>query len=608
MNNFINYATVFEKAAAQIDTLVMALFPNARKQSGSWRVGGPEGERGTSFSISTVGSKAGCYVDHSDPSIKGNAIGLVALAKHLSYEDAGRWLADFLGVRPEERMFTPKQRQAPVIDRGQMVGLNKRSVDYAWSRGINQRTLKDFKCASTATHIVLPHFDGDGNTVMLKFWSCDDRKDIYTNAHPVPVLFGKHLVDPLRSGGDLIITEGQWDAMSWQQLGYPAVSIPSGVSNEEWIAEDWNFLNLFSTIYLDFDDDAPGREAEVRVKGRLGYERCRSISHRYKDANDALKAGDVDVLHTAFEAARDAPIERIVKSADIMNAVRDRLNRTHLQTGIPFFLSSLSIEFRPHEMTLWYGTTSHGKSTLLSQQIAFAASRGEMCMVASFEQATPMTLTAMMVQYTGDADIGQRDHFEAAYQELNSRVLFFDSMSRTSPDELIATMTMAHRQLGVRTFVIDNIMTLDVDRQDNTGQASVADKIRIFVAKYPVHVHEVGHPRKPMDGNNRPPSIQDIRGASEWGDMAGNVICVWRDIVKAEKLSSLYDDRATPEAIAEFDNSLPDGKVLVRKQRENGEMPIASYRFDRKLKRAWRNVEDLQPYWWPATEDDNEPF
>lgn len=616
---FYNFQTVLDRVAPSIDTLVQELFPGARRNGASFRTGSETGDKGRSFSISTRSNNAGSFLDYADPSVKGNAIALVGLARNLSYQEAGKWLAQFLNVPPEERLEMPKKRPTPKIDTekktiqitsdqpgkpGWVVEwgpLEKKSIDYAASRGITEETLKLFRVASANGSIALPHFDEAGKLVMLKLWSCDGQKKILSNLDPVPVLFGKHLIDPMKTGGILIITEGHWDAMSWVQCGFPAVSIPNGCQNEEWISEDYTFLNQFSQIYLDFDDDQAGREAETKAKQRLGYERCKAIRYRYKDANDALKAGDSNLLALAFKEAEEAPIERIVKAADIKSKVRDRLNKHHIQKGIPFFLPKMPFEFRVHEVTLWFGSTSHGKSTILSNQIAFMASLGEMAMVASFEQTTPMTMAGMLVQYTSNSDIGQLSDFDAAYDELASRVLFYDSITRTNAAELIATMTLAHKQLGITQFVIDNVMTLEMDRQDNTAQAEVADLIRVFAAQYPVHVHVVAHPRKPKDDVSKPPGIQEIRGASEWGDMANNVITVYRDVSKAEKISSMRDEPGTfsEEDIQNFYESCPDGKILVRKQRETGHLPVITYFFDTDTKRAWKDKEDMIPYWFP---------
>ena len=486
----------------------------------------------------------------------------------------------------------------------QIFALNSKSIAYAATRKIDQETLKRARCMSTAENIVFTHFDEDDKPVLFKMWSCDGKKSIFTNNDPIPVLFCKHLVDPLKTNSSIIICEGQWDALSWISLGYPAVSIPSGVSNEEWIGEDWSFLNCFENIYLDFDSDVPGQEAEMKIKNRIGNEKCRSVHYRYKDANEALMNGHPEVLVEAFESAKNAPIDKIINPAKIRELVRERLKSEYISNGVPFFIPNLKFEFRPHEITVWYGITSHGKSTVLQQQVAFMASLGIKSMVSSFEQATTMTMSGMMVQYTSQKNIGDCADFDDAYQALTENVMFFDSMQRAKPSEVVSTMCQAHKQLGVEHFIIDNAMTLEVDRQDNTKQAEVADGFRVFVAQNDVHLHLVMHPRKGgHDAANKPPGIADIMGASEWSAMAHNVVCIWRDVAKTQRIEEMRDEGAPPHMIQEFAASCPDGKILVRKQRETGELPISSYLFDKEVKRAYKSQEDLMPYWLPKPQD-----
>lgn len=613
-SDYYDFQKVLDAVQFRIDELVHHLLPGAKRQGGSYRCGDASGERGSSFSISTKANNAGCFIDHSDPSVSGNAIGLWAITRNLSYQEAGEALAKFLGVSPEVRLHLPKKRPKPRIhkdDTGRTrtfeIGgrtetlhpLNHRSVAYALGRGITEATLKRAQCTSTDSDIIFPHFDEEGEVCMLKTWSCDGQKRIFSNTDPVPTLFGKPMVDPIKSGSTLIITEGHWDALTWQQLGYPAVSIPNGVSNDEWIGEDWNFLNCFSTIYLDFDSDAKGQEAELKAKVRLGMERCRSIHYRFKDANAALQAGEADVLEEAYRHARDAPIERIIQPESIREKVRQRLSGHSIETGVPFFLPSVNFHFRPHENTVWYGLTSHGKSSILSNQICYSASLGEKSFVASFEQDSPMTVAGMLAQYTADGLIGDSSDYNAAYNHLMERVLFFDSMARANPKEIISTIILAHKQLGVSQAVVDNVMTLEVDRQDNTAQAEVADSFRVLTAQLPIHLHLVMHPRKPPSSEaSKPPSIADIMGASEWSAMAHNIICVWRDVAKAQKLSEMRDEQMDPMDIMTFDQSTPDGKVFWRKQRKTGELPMVSYFYDGGTKRAYKQLEQAGPYFF----------
>src|SRR6188474_3526833 len=110
MNHYVDFQEVLEKVPGHIEALITALAPSARKGAGCYRCGDESGERGRSFSISTRHHNAGCYTDFSDPTIKGNAINLVAIFKNMSYQEAGVWLANFVGVQPKEQIHMPKVR------------------------------------------------------------------------------------------------------------------------------------------------------------------------------------------------------------------------------------------------------------------------------------------------------------------------------------------------------------------------------------------------------------------------------------------------------------------------------------------------------------------
>jgi hypothetical protein len=87
-------------------------------------------------------------------------------------------------------------------------------------------------------------------------------------------------------------------------------------------------------------------------------------------------------------------------------------------------------------------------------------------------------------------------------------------------------------------------------------------------------------------------------GASEWSAMAHNIICVWRDVAKAQKLSEMRDEQMDPMDILAFDQSTPDGKVFWRKQRKTGELPMVSFFYESGTKRAYKQLEQAGPYFF----------
>jgi twinkle protein len=298
-----------------------------------------------------------------------------------------------------------------------------------------------------------------------------------------------------------------------------------------------------------------------------------------------LRAGRGNEIKKIIETTTREPMAEIVESNSILEATRSHMKGDHLSDGDPFFLPDYALTFRKHETTLWFGFTGHGKSTAVANQIACLAARGKQACVASFEQPPEMTFAQILTQFTAYPNLPYTEEFVPAFQHLSKHIFMYKSMEKVDPKHLVSTFIHAHKRYGIDTFVIDNVMTMQIDRGDNTAQAEAADLLRVFVAKYPVHLHIVAHPRKPQEGANKPPTISDIRGASEWADMVYNVVTVWRDTNKAERLSEMESSDFSKDEKQSFFNSTPCGKLIVRKQRATGQWPMTSFWFDEVTKR-----------------------
>jgi hypothetical protein len=81
--------------------------------------------------------------------------------------------------------------------------------------------------------------------------------------------------------------------------------------------------------------------------------------------------------------------------------------------------------------------------------------------------------------------------------------------------------------------------------------------------------------------------------------MAYNILAVWRDVQKHERMALMEDEKISPVEIDTFSKSMPDGKILVRAQRETGDLPICSYFYESSTHRAWKDPDNLVPYWLP---------
>lgn len=85
------------------------------------------------------------------------------------------------------------------------------------------------------------------------------------------ILFG---MDAVPAGvKELVICEGEMDALSWRAFGFWAVSVPSGAKSQGWIDVCSPWLERFERVHLSFDEDAVGRSVVAEIAVRLGIER-----------------------------------------------------------------------------------------------------------------------------------------------------------------------------------------------------------------------------------------------------------------------------------------------------------------------------------------------
>lgn len=90
------------------------------------------------------------------------------------------------------------------------------------------------------------------------------------------ILFGMEsaLVKAAHQGrGELVICEGEIDAITWAGYGFAAVSVPGGAKYTGWIDLCWDWLEAFSKIHISFDEDSAGRMKVIEIVTRLGIAR-----------------------------------------------------------------------------------------------------------------------------------------------------------------------------------------------------------------------------------------------------------------------------------------------------------------------------------------------
>jgi twinkle protein len=117
---------------------------------------------------------------------------------------------------------------------------------------------------------------------------------------------------------EIVITEGEIDAITSWDYGRPALSVPfggGGGQKQKWIESEFERMARFEVIYLALDMDSDGEAAADEIANRLGRHRCQRVQLPRKDLNECRKAEiTTEEIRLCFERARplDPPELRVL--------------------------------------------------------------------------------------------------------------------------------------------------------------------------------------------------------------------------------------------------------------------------------------------------------
>ncbi|GAA4664622.1 hypothetical protein GCM10023262_11720 [Bartonella pachyuromydis] len=352
----------------------------------------------------------------------------------------------------------------------------------------------------------------------------------------------------------LVITEGEIDALSLAAYGYPAVSVPFGGGSggkQNWIENEFDHLESFETIFLATDMDKPGEEAAHEIASRLGRHRCYRVRLPGKDANECLTAGiDAATIRAAFAAAKSFAPEGLRHASDYKEQVIGLFwpePEQHIGYTLPYPKLNGKLHFRPAELTLWSGASGAGKSQLLSDCIPHWISQNSRLCLASLEMKGAQSLRRLTKQ-TGGLEQPTREMIERILQFLDDGLILYEHVGKSSVDTLLDVFDYCRARYGCDQFIIDSLMRLGIASDDYAGQEQAVYKMVDWAVLNNVHIHLVAHARK--GGLDKEiPGTEDIKGASEIGANAFNIITIWRNRSLEDKIfaSSLTQEKTDLE-------------------------------------------------------------
>jgi twinkle protein len=562
--------------------LASYLFPGGKTSGSEYLVGDIDGSDGKSLQITIDGPSIGRFKDFADESSKGGSpLWLWHLAKKVSFSDAIHQAKEWLGVKDDDfGIHRHRERQFATPDKSTLraTAPNTKVMDYlVVTRKLDPIVLAKAKIAESkdGEWIAFPFLEKDHETgqetcVHIKSMKVDrvrGKKEMFGTPGTKRCLYGKNLIDD--NAREVVICEGEIDALSWNSWSIPAVSVPNGVTDLSWVEIDWDWLSRFEKIYVSTDMDDPGRVCATDICKRLGLHRCFIVELPKKDANDCLTHGMTKANMEAFLAkAKQIELDEIKRADDFREEVMDYYTTDWRKRGwdTPWW-PQLPWRVRKSELTIFSGFSGSGKTFSLNQLMLHLRNQGLKLMDISLEVKPGLTLYSMTRCAMARRE-STKEEVQQCINWLNENIFFLDCIGTVSVERIMNAMEYARKRHGIDLFVIDSLFKCGISPEDYASQRDFADKLTTFCNNTGAHVILVAHSRKVMAGNELAvPTKADVAGSSDLTNAAFNVIIWWRNKLKKRKLDELKQAGMTdPEIVKKWEDE-PDGRAVIDKQR-----------------------------------------
>ncbi len=354
----------------------------------------------------------------------------------------------------------------------------------------------------------------------------------------------------------LVITEGEWDAITAIQLGWRAVSVPNGApakaSEDPSNAKRYEYLWEAGKPLLDVkrfilatDSDEAGIALRADLIHLLGPARCSFVEYPdgCKDLNDVLIAHGAERVASCLNQAKPVPVRGLHRLSDF--PAMPEIQKIDL-LDIPAFDELWGVV--PGTVTVISGYPGHGKSSLVIKLIANAmGARSIPTALGSFE-----TMPAILERRILAAMDERAEHDPTIWKNEQARRIMAERLMviANTPDEdheldletMVDLAEVAVMRHGTKLLVIDPWNEVEHKRQrDETETDYVSRAIRLikrFAQRTATAVWIVAHPRKPSSDGvpKHPPCLYDLAGSANWNNKADYGIIVHRPNLEASEI------------------------------------------------------------------------
>lgn len=422
-------------------------------------------------------------------------------------------------------------------------------------RSIDATTINKYKVTVSVNpdnpiEVIYPLFDEEGthvaNQIRLK------QKAGFPSEGPImdAGLFGQNLFPA--GGKSITITEGFYDAMSAFQLTgsrYPNVGVVSASTAKKQIVKNFEYVNSFEQIILNFDNDKPGQDAVKTVASLFTPGKVRILKlDKAKDANEYLMQGlGKEYINEWFRAAPFMP-DGLQLGSDpaLLQGILDYKEGR----SVPYPWDGLNHKtygIRTSELVLLTADTGVGKTSVM-KEIEYAllmfpelVAEGVGVGFLHLEESKRDLALGLMSVHNNKPyhfpDVERtEDELRAAYKAVldNDRVVIWDHFGSNDIDVVLAKIRhMA--ALGCRYIMVDHLSIIVSDQSGDERKQldEISTKIKTLTMNLDISVFCVIHINRQgqVRGSAGPEQVANIvirleRDKKAGNDWRRNITCI----------------------------------------------------------------------------------
>lgn len=356
------------------------------------------------------------------------------------------------------------------------------------------------------------------------------------------------------AGGTLVISEGEWDGMIADGMGWEVVSVPNGAPSGpnddpanakryEYLWKVRDKLLKVTRFILATDGDEAGVALRHDLIALLGPVRCSFVEYPEgtKDLTDVRLTYGPEEVAACLNNAKPVPVAGIHK----LSAFPDQPDLPLIDLQIPGLGEMFGLV--PATFSVITGYAGHGKSSLTLKMIANLIASGKRVTVASFETLPKPILERRML-----AALDERaEHDPSIWKNRLARQILEDRLTviANTPDEeheldldnLLDLMDTAVQRHESDLIVIDPYNEVEHKRMKDETETEYAGRfiraLKRFAHRTGCAVWLVAHPRKPHgDGVPKPPSLYDLAGSANFANKADYGLVVHRPDMEGNEI------------------------------------------------------------------------